>query len=684
MSKIEYAWIFLGAAAIVAYYLYKSFEKEDRIGKSLRNMILCGLPAILSYLLTLTSNSYFVMSVGNSLVFMLIDWILFFFLQYTFYLSGNHKFPKKSEWLLIAALGVDNIMLAINPFYEVALTYRKKMVGTDCYLIFEKYPWFELHLLICYAMFLGAGTILIRKCIGSPKVYRKRYTTILLCMIIVIAVNGLFLAMGLAVDVSIILYSLLACVFYFYTFEFEPYGVIADARKFIFNQMKDPIVLFDNEDRFLVCNESAKKLFQMEEKMTLATFCRINPYLTPNQEKKEDILEVMLDCDGITKWFQIQYQRLTDAKNRFTGTLLVYNEVPAQKRAIRQLEYQVNHDPLTGLYNRNYVNHCRQEMMHTFPMPISIGIFNINGLRLVNDFYGLDKGDQVLCTVASILKEEAREGDRVARMDGDEMLIFLPGTDIAEAEEIFARIGKRINNKQACEIQISVEYGQSVIYSAQDDTQKALEEARKEMVQKKLLNKESVRSSILESLKKSLLESDFETEQHVERTSRMSIELGKRLGIKKQELGQLGLLATLHDIGKVSIPERILHKEGKLTEEEWEIMKSHTVKGYEIAKITQEVRPIAKCILCHHERWDGNGYPYGLKGEQIPLLSRIIAIVDSHDVMTHDRPYHKAMTMEESIQELRRCAGTQFDPQIVEVFISMLEEKNTITQDHIK
>lgn len=167
---------------------------------------------------------------------------------------------------MITALGIDNIMLAINPFYEVALTYRKKMVGTDCYLIFEKYPWFDLHLLICYAMFLGAGAILIRKCIGSPKVYRKRYTTILLSMIIVIAINGIFLAMGLAVDVSIILYSLLACVFYFYTFEFEPYGVISDARKFIFNQMKDPIVLFDNEDRFLVCNESAKSFSRWKKR----------------------------------------------------------------------------------------------------------------------------------------------------------------------------------------------------------------------------------------------------------------------------------------------------------------------------------------------------------------------------------------------------------------------------------
>lgn len=676
MSKVMYAWVFLGAAAIVAYYFYKSLQKKSLIGQALRNMILCGLTAIFAYLLTLISNSYFVMSVGNSLVFMLIDWILFFFLQYTLYLAGNLTFPKKSKIALILALTIDNVVLAINPFKEIALTYREMIMRGDSYLVFQKYPWFRLHLLICYTMFFGAGAILIRKCMVSPKVYRRRYTTILGSMAIVIAINGAFLALGLAVDVSIILYSLLACVFYFYTFQFEPYGFICDARKYVLEQMMDPVLLFDNENHLMMCNQSAKQFFQIEPHMSLPDFCKKNPYLTPNQEKKHDILEVMLERDGMTKWFQIQYQRLSDEKKRFTGTMMVYSEVPAQKRAIEQLEYKANHDPLTDLYNRNYVNQCRQHMLHSFPMPISIGLFNINGLQLINNFYGLDTGDRVLCSVAQCLKQAAREQDRVARMDGDEMILFLPGTDGVEADEILSQVSERINSLVIDDIRISAEYGQAVMQTMNRDTQKVLEEARNEMIQKKLMNKESVRSSIMKSLEKSLLESDFETEQHAERTREMSMELGKKLGLKKKEIGQIGLLATLHDIGKVSIPDQILHKKDKLTDEEWEIMKTHTVKGYEIAKITPELSHIAKFILCHHERWDGKGYPYGLKGEEIPLLSRIITVVDSHDVMTHDRPYHKAMSMEDSIEELKRCSGTQFDPQIVDIFVSMLEDKN--------
>ena len=131
----------------------------------------------------------------------------------------------------------------------------------------------------------------------------------------------------------------------------------------------------------------------------------------------------------------------------------------------------------------------------------------------------------------------------------------------------------------------------------------------------------------------------------------------------------------MHDIGKVAIPHQVLLKKGKLNDEEFEIMKQHTVKGYRIANASPELSGIADCILSHHEKWDGTGYPNKLKGEEIPLLARIISAVDSHDVMVHDRPYHHAMPEEDAIKELRRCAGTQFDPHVIEVFTKLLEEE---------
>jgi len=132
---------------------------------------------------------------------------------------------------------------------------------------------------------------------------------------------------------------------------------------------------------------------------------------------------------------------------------------------------------------------------------------------------------------------------------------------------------------------------------------------------------------------------------------------------------------VLHDIGKVAIPQDIIKKQGKLTPEERSIIEQHTVKGYRIAKSSAELEDIADGILSHHEKWDGTGYPNRLKGEEIPLIARIISAVDSHDVMVNDRPYHKAMPEADAIAELQRCSGTQFDPHVVEVFVKLLERE---------
>ena len=205
--------------------------------------------------------------------------------------------------------------------------------------------------------------------------------------------------------------------------------------------------------------------------------------------------------------------------------------------------------------------------------------------------------------------------------------------------------------------------------------EEALREAGESLQTKKLMNETSKKSSQLDSLRQTLTESDYETEEHVERTKDMATKLGKALHLSDAELSKLALLAVLHDIGKIAIPHSILLKPGKLTDEEWEIMKTHTDKGYRIANASKELQPIAEYILHHHERWDGKGYPGGLDKENIPLLSRIITVVDSHDVMVHDRPYHKAMSDEAAVEELLRCSGTQFDPHIVTVFLQVLEEE---------
>jgi HD-GYP domain-containing protein (c-di-GMP phosphodiesterase class II) len=152
---------------------------------------------------------------------------------------------------------------------------------------------------------------------------------------------------------------------------------------------------------------------------------------------------------------------------------------------------------------------------------------------------------------------------------------------------------------------------------------------------------------------------------------RLCIKVGKKLGLGDAMIDELALLAVLHDIGKIAIPDHVLNKPDKLTEEEWKTMKTHSEIGFRIASESPDLSHIAYSILTHHENYDGTGYPKGLKGKEIPIISRIISILDAYDVMTHDRPYKKAIETEAAILEIRRCSGTQFDPDLIELCIAV-------------
>lgn len=189
---------------------------------------------------------------------------------------------------------------------------------------------------------------------------------------------------------------------------------------------------------------------------------------------------------------------------------------------------------------------------------------------------------------------------------------------------------------------------------------------------RKLLDRRSSHSTLLSSIMATMFERSQETEEHAERIAVLSKMIGGRLGLPQRSLNELELLSMLHDIGKVGIDDSILNKPGKLNRSEWKAMQRHPEIGYRIAMTSPELEPIAEYILSHHERWDGTGYPRGLKGEEIPLLARILAVVDAYDAMTEDRVYRKALTVSEEIEEIRRNAGTQFDPEIARIFIECL------------
>lgn len=185
----------------------------------------------------------------------------------------------------------------------------------------------------------------------------------------------------------------------------------------------------------------------------------------------------------------------------------------------------------------------------------------------------------------------------------------------------------------------------------------------------RLFSRKRRRSGLAFSLMRERYEKSIETEQHLNRLAALSRRTGEAMNVSGDLLAQLDLLAALHDIGKVALDDAILEKPGALTPSERRAVETHPEIGYRIVKSSPELAPVAEYILCHHERWDGKGYPRGLSGDQIPLLSRILAVADAYDAMTSDRVYRKALTAEHALDEIQRNNGTQFDPSVVKAFI---------------
>ena len=347
-------------------------------------------------------------------------------------------------------------------------------------------------------------------------------------------------------------------------------------------------------------------------------------------------------------------------------------DIKKRKKQEDKIKYISFHDNLTNLYNRTYLEEEIKRLDVERQLPISLIMADLNGLKIINDTYGHNRGDKVLIKTAKILQTACREEDIVARWGGDEFVIFLPQTKKEAAQKVYDRVKNLCTSTNNDEIPISIALGVATKNNLQQELYDVLNTAEEQMYKNKLDESRSTKSHIVKALLKTLGEKSDETEEHAWRMQKLTFLMAEELDLSQAKMDKLSLVATLHDIGKTIIPAEILTKKGKLNEDEWETIQQHPKTGYRIASSTEEFSHVAEEILYHHERWDGSGYPHGLRGEEIPLLSRIITIVDAYDVMTNGRSYKDAMTKQDALQELKRCSETQFDPQLVKHFIKVM------------
>jgi len=384
--------------------------------------------------------------------------------------------------------------------------------------------------------------------------------------------------------------------------------------------------------------------------------------------------EWLHDASGEKRLIEIVKTPKLDGGGNVEYVVCAGADITERKLMEEKLREMSLHDGLTGLYNRSFFEEELCRLAAPRYRPLGMIVCDLNGLKLINDTMGHTWGDHLLRAFAGMLRRCFRGSDVLARIGGDEFAVLLPESDLGVARECVQRIRREVeeHNQEGTELDISVAIGFAADGDTEADPQQLFKRADDVMYKEKLQQSYSSRSATVQALIKTLEARDFITDGHAGRMHHYVLELGRALSLSEDKLHDLQILARFHDLGKVGIPDHILFKPGRLTEEEFEEMKRHCEIGHRIALATSDLAPVADYILKHHEWWDGRGYPLGIQGEEIPLECRILSIVDAYDAMTSERPYKGAMSHEEAVRELRRCAGTQFDPRLVEEFIQLL------------
>jgi len=380
---------------------------------------------------------------------------------------------------------------------------------------------------------------------------------------------------------------------------------------------------------------------------------------------------------------------------------LLSNKQEMQKRDLKRLAIT---DELTGVYNQRYFNtSIISELEKSKKKKTSLGLIliDVDNFKKYNDIYGHDKGDEVLKSTASLIKFAAGNENLVFRYGGDEFSVLLPDSDQFNTTRVADNIRKEFEiQRHFCYSdgigsQISLSMGISQYPELAKNRDELMNQADMALYHSKNLGKNKIHFyqdvisrirkgiskdhqhliGVFKTLLSTISAKDTYTLGHSERVSTYAVMLGEALNLSLNEISILQYAGLLHDIGKIEIPKDVLNKADGLTREEFELVKMHPVYSANILESLGDIDQLVDFVKHHHEKYNGTGYPSGLCGSQISLGARILCIADSFDAMISERPYCSAMSTDEALEELEKCAGKHFDPELVEIFSSIMKAK---------
>ena len=448
----------------------------------------------------------------------------------------------------------------------------------------------------------------------------------------------------------------------------------------IINVLPDIIFMYDSKGVFIDCqtNDEAglvlsKDLFigkniseVMPPDISEKAIMSITKTIATGQLQK---FEYNINIDGSQRTYEARMVKSNDNE-----VLAISRDITSEKQEQEYILKLTYKDQLTGLYNRRYYEEQIEKLSGSEFLPLAIMMVDVNGLKLTNDAFGHHIGDELLKKVAKNLISCDSKGGFACRVGGDEFLMVFPNTDENEAEYLVDKLYELVSAERLENIVISISAGCQVRTDVSQSIRDTLIKAENHMLRKKIVESQSMRNQTVNIIMQTLSEKNEREKRHSVEVAKWAKEIGVSMGLSVQKVKEIELAGLLHDIGKIAIKEDILNKPGKLTQEEYDEIKRHPESGYHILKSVDEYSSLAQCVLEHHERFDGKGYPKGIKGSQISLIARIISVADAFEAMIAQRPYRKSLTEEMAIEEIKKNANTQFDPEVVTAFLKIFDK----------
>lgn len=383
--------------------------------------------------------------------------------------------------------------------------------------------------------------------------------------------------------------------------------------------------------------------------------------------------EVFWRADGSP--ISVEYYSYPQIKDgRVIGAVITFLDISERKKKEAQIHYLSCYDPLTGLHNRRCFEENREMIDTESNLPLSVIFADLNGLKMTNDIFGHAAGDELIRISSEILKSACRQEDLIARIGGDEFIILLPKTNTGSAMKVLSRIRAGFADVQVKAVKGSISLGLSTKTGADQPLDEVMANAENAMYKDKSVNRKNNSKDMINTIIDTLHTKNPREKRHSLAVADLSERIGSAMNLPDDQLVKLRQAGYLHDIGKIILDDSILAKD-TFTAEEIDAIRQHPVAGYRILSLFDDMLDIAEFVYAHHERWDGKGFPRGIRGEQMPLISRIIAVAEVYDRVAHKGGLQPEGFEESGLDAIRNGAGTKFDPKVAEAFLRIMEDQ---------